>query len=502
MTGQKFPSSSKTSLLRWALRIVCALMLLPVVFFAILSLINMYDPPLDLAIVAAIDATPSAVPDAENSYFVFFGLGMAPTDDPHQYGVNLVAENNAWMRIPGEGSVYMIAASRVADFEKFKANNKAAQSLSWRGVTRVCPEPRTNCLSIFAQKRAEIQALLADNAVRLSRYRSLYHYRYFNETLIDRPNLGLSTEFPSYGGAEHEAILAEIGLKAVDGSTEEALSYLATDTAYWRRVLAGANTLVPKALATTFVDRNYALLSEILAKHQSDQHLIVLVEPMLRPLSMEERDWGQSLTRIFQIVADGCLNFPTSLITNYRNVAFSSGGGSRIDWEVKKMLLLSPFSFKPHATVNLAYQQLQNELLAAAAPGNQFLYSLHRSVDTNTTMAPGPRGLGIDDNYVGKSLAATAAMQTDSVLKYVALTHNLEGRMRLVRTQLELYRRQIPLETIDAYLEQSPPEFHDPYQMKPMHWDSTTRELWFDGIDRKSERKIPELDHRIAVRIY
>ncbi len=273
------------------------------------------------------------------------------------------------------------------------------------------------------------------------------------------------------------------------------------DTAYWRRVLASASTTLPKVLATTFVDRNYALLSEIAAKYRSDQHLTVRVKPMLTPLSMAERDWEQPFTHVFQVRADGYRNLSTSFITNIREVILHKSDGNQSDWEVKKIALLSPFLYRPHATVNVVHHRWKNVLLAAAAPGDKFLDAIRQVVDANATIAQVPRGLAMIDNYVGKSLAA--AETADSYLaSYVARVHNLEGRMRLVQMQLELYRQHVPAEAIEGYLEQSPAELRDPYLKKPMHWDSATRELWFDGIDSKSKSKIPELNHRITAHIY
>ena len=180
------------------------------VLLALVLLINLYDPDIDPRAATAMRATPSPASDEENAYFVLYGLGVAEGQDPHAHGVRFVVANNAWMR--------SVEAGQPVDRRDVEAMAKRNETVPWRGVTKdLCGEPRVGCLAAYIRHRPQIEKFARDNRLRLARYRSLYRYKYFHETTLNRV---YSNWLPGFAGAEHETVLAQIALKTVDGNVE------------------------------------------------------------------------------------------------------------------------------------------------------------------------------------------------------------------------------------------------------------------------------------------
>lgn len=477
----------KRTLLRWTLLLLGGLVALLVVVVVSFFLINTYDPPIDVAAAAAINTSPPPLPDAENSYFANFGLGVAANQDPHRYGVELVTKHNAWMRDHGQELRDQEVLMRMAR-EALEAM-KTPEALPWRSDARVlCPEPRLDCLAAYAKQRSKIRTLVANNPVRLARYRSLYRYRYFHETMTEDPYHVISPSI-YLAGFEHETVLAEIGLAALDGNVAKALHDLSEDTAYWRRVLAGAGILLPKLVAAAFLDRNYALLSEIAVRYRNRTQVFAAADPMMTPLSAEERSWRGPFISEFRRQADLFLSLPT----NNLNVGAFDMKMKALDWLPGSLL------YKPHATVNLLYRQYQSLLVIGVAAGDEFLEAVQHTRDVTAATVRIPR-LDMVYNPVGKVWLAFMP-PADAYPHYVTRVHNLDGRMRLVHLQLDIYRRRISLDEIESYLQQSPAELRDPYRKKPMCWDAAKRELWFEGINKRDRSENMALDYRIATRL-
>jgi hypothetical protein len=469
-------------------RIVLALALVisvPVVLVLAVALANLYDPPLDPGVQAAIDWNPPAVPDAENSYFDHLGFWVPPPADPHREGMAIVAENNARIlqRAREPRDYAALARAVTTDIE----SPSGRKTLAWRGGSpaSLCAARRGDCLADYARNRARIRGLAANNPVALARYRALYRYPHFQERLIERVNLGWSPS-PSFGGTARAVVLGEIGLKALDGRGEAAVRDLGRDITYWRRVLADAHTLLPKIIAVPYLDRDYVLLSEIAARYRDDGRVVALAQTLLAPLSAEERDWRGPVTDEIQRLADMFLHVPSQDL----GIGELDPG---LSW------IPSRLAYKPNATANLMCAYWNSVLSVAAEPAGRFRVAARQWRETLQETGAVPR-LGLLYNPVGKVFVSLLVPPPDYV-RYIAAQHNLDGRMRLVRLQLGLYRRHVGAAGIESYLKESPAALRDPYTGEPMRWDAALRELWFNGIDSGGKDNDFEPDRRITVRL-
>jgi hypothetical protein len=477
----------KRTPLRRVLLVLGVIVSVPVALLVLFILINLYDPALDPKAAEALKSAQPTVPDKDNAYFALFGIGVTPVQDPHQQGMEMVAKYNAWMRdAPGTPKDAEVLQKAFTARDQIM---KPTAVLPWRGDNEknLCNQPRLGCLTGYVHKRAQIDTLSQNNRVRLARYRSLYRYPNFRETIVERMSYG-GAPFADFAASEHDTSLAEIGIKAVDGRVEDALHGLSEDTAYWRRVLAGTNSTVTKAIATAFLDRNYALLSEIAATYKTQPQRLALAQPMLTPLSADERNWNWQVMSDFQQFADLLLNIPNE--TGMEGIDPEMWA---LDWLPQRLV------YKRRASVNLLYRQRQYGLTIATAPGDDYIGAIERTRDAVAATTRIPR-LDMIYNPVGKVLIAIAE-PSYLYARYAARSHNLEGKIRLVRLQIEMDRQHVPMDAIERHLETSPAELRDPYLKKPMRWDSTTRELWFDGVDPMGKGNPAELNHRIAVRI-
>jgi hypothetical protein len=441
-------------------------------------LINLHDPDLDPRAVALMRATPSPVPDADNAYFVLYGLGVAQGQDPHAHGIRFVAMNNVWMQSQDAGQ-----PSDRRDVEAMANQNKA---VPWRGATKdLCGKQREDCFATYSRHRPQIEELVRDNKLRLARYRSLYRYKHFRETMLNR----VGSWPPHLAGAEHETVLAQITLNALDGRVDGSLRELVTDTAYWRRVLAGASTLVSKSVASSILSRNYALASEIIARYPDRPNIGDHLVEMSRSLTSEEKDWKGVFASEFQWVV--------YMYASLRNHDGERGlfNDERRPWD---RLLLKMF-YSPNATINLQ-NGYSEKLQALADKPAHALADIARQVDNDFGEITNAFRADMVYNPVGKILAAIGAQSPQRYARYIARTHNLDGSVRLLRVQLDINRKKVAAKNIGLYLERSSVDLLDPYRSKPFRWDYSRRELWFEGIDPKSEGLLTA-DQRIAVRI-
>lgn len=448
-------------------------------FVALVLLINLYDPVLDPNAAAAMNAAPSLVPDKENAYFVLYGLGVAEGQAPHAHGVRFVTENNAWMR--------SVEAGKPIDRRDVEAMAKQSETIKWRGVTQdLCGEQRVDCLSGYVRNRAQIEKFARDNRVRLARYRSLYRYKNFSETSLNRIHLNW---LPNYAGAEHEEVIAQIALKAADGDVQGALRDLTNDTEYWRRVLAGASTLVSKSIASNFLIRNYALASQIVARHRDRPGIMVYLAGMLRPLTSEEKDFKGAFSGEFQ--------WGAHMYATLRNQQSEHGfftGESRL-WDRAASSML----YKPNATINLQYQWVARMQALTDAPAHSLAETVQQ-IDGDFGKFTNPFRVDMVYNPVGKILVAIGASSPQSHARYISRVHNLDGYMRLLRMQMDIYSKKVAVKDVGSHLERSPADLFDPYRNQPFRWEPTKRELWFEGINPKSENNVTT-NQRIGVRI-
>ncbi|GEM_PF-6060067 len=446
--------------------------------FVFLVLINLYDPDVDPAALAALRIAPATIPEADNAYYAQIGLGVAASESPHRYGVRAMAARHAWGEMhPG------IPESRS---EEITALDKENETLRWKGNIKFsCAEPRTDCLSVYAKYRTDIQQLRRDNRVRLARYRALYRYAGFQEVPTN-VFLGGPASSP-YN--ERNVTLALIALTAIDGDPAGAVHALAVDSAYWRRVVAGAQCIITKMIGVAYLDQNYALLAEITSRYHGQSDILAAAQPMAKPLTVAELDWTPAFNGESRMLASFILN----MLASDKDAREYYKAEHTSFWESAVQALF----FKPRATVNL-HCRITADLLPIATARADALKAVTESARDSVSDLTGVFSFGMVYNPVGKMLVSIGSDMAPMYAKYVARAHNLDGRMRLLILQRDLYRRGVATDNVEKYLATTDVSLYDPYRNQPMRWDASAHEIWFNGIPRNYEALDPGL--RIAVR--
>jgi hypothetical protein len=432
--------------------------------------INLIDQRIDPAAVSALDFSAQApIADAENAYYALYGFRAAASADPHAAGIAFVTSANSRKERAVPEAV------------------RAPEELKFIGSTEeLCKQRRENCLRQYRAKQGDIRKLARRNSVLLDRYRALYRYPAFQETLDKR---FLDTSFPPFPGDEHRVELALIGLAALDGETESALRALAADTLFWRRVLERTNTLITKMIATSFLDQNFALLSEIVQRYQHQPGVLSSAKIMVAPLTAAERSCAEAFRAEYAWQAG---LFVAASEGHFDDTGLFDENPSVMGRALTRLML------QPNATINLLLSHYQTTVRIAEASAEELVEMsdmLAREEEQVTDIIR----WDMVYNPVGKVLAAISAPSTYAYARYAGRVHNLDGRMRLVALQLALYEGRVPDGRIANTIAARPAAYHDPYRNAAMTWDPKRRAILFWGIGRKGPGL--KLDQEIAVRL-
>lgn len=445
-----------------------------------LSLINLHDQKRDPRAADAMLPIPATVADEANAMFAMMGAGIPDGEDPQTFGSRYVEASNQRLLALDEGKPY--------DPGELQAMDRRNQSVPWVGETRdLCGKDgkdRVDCLHDYAAHRSEIQKLARDNKLRLARYRALYRYPGYADRMLNR----FATADPDMQGPEHETVLAQIAIAAADGNPDGAAQDLVTDTQFWRRVLAGADTIITKSAAASHLARNYALASEIAARYKSRSTLTAALVPMTAALTPGEKDWSAAINAEFQRQACSygqIVNEPTHwTIRGLRNT---------LEGLVAKALL------RPDDSINRSYKYFDTLQSLNTVPAHNLIdrtRTLHRDIGKTVGIVR----LDLAYNPLGKILLARDAAAPETIARHIARTHNLDGAVRLLTLQLEINARKLPLKDIGAFVVKASGTLYQPFDYAPMHWKADSRELSFRGIDPYGKGKLT-LEMPIAVKL-
>jgi hypothetical protein len=446
----------------------------------VLSLVNLRDRALDPRAADAMPPAPTTVADEANAMFAMYGPGIPDGEDPQAFGRRYVEADNQRMLARDEGKPY--------DPSELKAMDQRNQSVPWVGETRdLCGKDgkdRSDCLHDYAAHRGEIQKLARDNKLRLARYRALYHYPGYADRMLNR----LAPAYPDMQGPEHETVLGQLAIAVADGNPDAAAQELAADTQTWRRVLAGAGTIVTKSVAASHLAGNYALASQIAARYKSRSTLTALLAPMTAALTPKEKDWKAAIDGEFQRQAHlygQVVNAPIHWTIRGWRDAFAG--------------LAAKALLKPDDSINRCFRYFDTLQSLNTVPAHYLIdkaKALHRDFMKTGDI------LRVDFVYnpFGKTLLGIGAPAPEAIARTIAGTHNLDGAIRLLSLQLEIFNAKLPLKDTGAFVVKASGTLYQPFDYAPMRWNAESRELSFQGIDPQGTGELAR-DLPIAVKL-
>lgn len=470
------PVPMKVRILRYAAYILAV----PVALAVLLSLINLHDQKLDPRAADAMRQVPTTVADEANAMFAMYAPGIPDGDDPQTFAHRYVEANNRRMLAIDEGKPY--------DQGELNAMDQRNKSVPWVGETKnLCGKDgkdRVDCLHDYVAHRSEIQMLARDNKLRLARYRALYAYPGYADRMLNR----IATAYPDRLGPEHETVLGQLAIVAADGNPDAAAQDLVTDTQFWRRVLAGAGTIITKSVAANHLASNYALASQIIARYKSRPGFAARLAPMTAALTPEEKDWKAAINGEFQRQA-----------FRYRQAV-----NEPFHWNIRRWRdafggLAAKAVLKPDDSINRSFEYFDTLQALNTVPAYHLIdktNALHRDFAKTVDSVR----LDLAYNPFGKILLASGAASPETIARTIARTHNLDGAVRLLNLQIEIYGGKVPLKDIGTFVVKASGTLYQPFDYAPMRWNAESRELSFQGIDPYGKGELAR-DMPIAVKL-
>lgn len=452
----------------------------PVALAVVLGLINLNDRKLDPRAADAMLPAPTTVADQTNAMFAMLGPGVPDGEDPQAFGRRYVEASNQRMLASDEGKPY--------DLSQLKAMDQQNKSVPWAGETKdLCGQDgkdRVDCLHDYVAHRSEIQKLARDNKLRLARYRALYAYPGYADRMLHR----VASAYPDMQGPEHETVLGLLAIQAADGNPDPAAQELATDTQFWRRVLAGADTVFTKSVAASHLARNYALAARIAARYKSRPSLMARLAPMTAALTPAEKDWKAAINGEFQRQA-----------YRYGQVANAPLHWNLRGWRDAFAGLAAKALLQPNHSVNRSFRYFGTLQSLNTVPAHKLIdaaRALHPHFVKKAAILRPDRAY----NPYGKILLATSAAAPETIARHIARTHNLDGAIRLLNLQLRIYAGQVAVKDVGAFVVRASGTLYQPFDYAPMHWNAESRELSFQGIDPYGQGELTR-DMPIAVKL-
>lgn len=438
----------------------------------LLVAINVVDQDLKPEIIAFADLSNDDVPEESNGYFAWVGLSAPSGENPHALGVKVVAQVNEQL-----DSIPMEIIKTDALF--------GSQQLKFKGsVSGLCGRDSKGCLDRYRSKIGDIRYALRENRILLERYRALYNYPLFRETILPRIIAPIFAE---------PAILASLSraqqaIVALEGKPRTALQNLRDDTVYWRHVLEQSRGLISRMLAVATIYGNAQLISEIVATVPLDGQTLAIAADAVRPLAAS----GYDLSKVFRYeFAHGMHVFAHASVYSDQPCL------SDVPWSYCLLQKLADSMFlKPNATINLHYETYRDATALNRLPLPDFIKTVRARRADEESQSDWPWSWHFAYNPVGKIYSSMSSSIYDS---YTGRIHNLDGFLRPVSLQIAIKQTAIRDADIPKFLGRVRPELHNPYTGEPMQWDNQNRTLYFNGMNEKTDEEL--LGKRIELRL-
>ena len=424
------------------------------VLLALFIGINAFDEKLDPGAAAVLNAQPT-VKAEDNAYFYWEGMYTAASNDPSEIGKKCV-----FAQIKASQSVLSDPNSvpECHEQNEFKPINGKLIACDWR---------QKPCLKQYVEQRPTIDKLAAQNRILMERYGRLLEFKQFENT---RP-FPLLTVFPKAPPTTlYQAISAT---QLQDGDSSGFIRRTQTETRFYRMVLSGESSLIPKMIGLAWLERSARLVSDavlaypILAQKNQAQLLEIT-----RPMNVAERSLGKTMEGEFRFSVSLMHSIPTDKFSLLERLSY-------------------PMVYKQNATDNNYYHDMTIWRDLSQLPTEQYLDAEKRALERLNPWRDSY--IHLVYNPMGKVLTGIG---TADYASYPRRIIDADGLLRLVSLQIQIAAQKIPESGITAFLKSADPQFRDPYTGHAMQWDKT-RGLYFHGY---SER-ITDKDGFVSVKL-
>jgi hypothetical protein len=422
------------------------------VFYLLIFLgLALYDETLQTDVAEFLKVPPASVPDAENAYFAQLGFSAPPGTDINSFGL-------AKYRKTLDES----AKKRAGNIQEVPTKGGDSSQISFKGKEL----PNDKLYQFATDPSSTLDILAKDNAELLARYHALRQYRHIEEPggnghYQDVP----IPAFTPIRSSQSLTLLLALR-SAQEGKLDEALAGLADDMTYWRGILRQTHTLIGKMIAIACIQREYQVLSELIAHHDLSDRQRIQVRALLPPWKSDDANFGEAARYEARYVTESLFaSLPTHGLLGGLFLKKNASMNTLVRFHIENSRIS-----KLTAEVfyrSLAVQQKDQKELARLHP--DFLY-----------------------NPVGAILNSIAVPQLSS---YFSRFHDLEAKRRMVLVHLMAREQGIGHDGMPKLLKESGREFANPYTGQPMQWNEGKKSIVMDSIPSqgKAEQRRVEL---------
>lgn len=423
------------------------------IFAAILALlaINRKDDPLQPEVEQALNWQLPANALNDNGFIILLGMDAPEAADPYEAGKSM---------LQAQVEHYKQQASSRQWPDEWPPCCKMS---SFRGSRNFCSYREQNCVEHYLAHRDELTNIVAGNKKYMQRYAAILMAKNFVEVVPPSVDSSMPDWIPLVHAAEVNRALAV--MEIADGNKQQGMRRLEQNLRFARGLVASTNLLVGRGVALAMFKKDARILSELVEKHPDlakEQALAVLLEPISgAEFGMRQVFEGEKLRLLNALRVS-----PEPQVPSF----FSPSTWGT--WFYAKTWL-------PNSTMNLnnaIFEALSG--VADASADKQDVAVTQYEQKKSELM-----GYGIVDffrfrNPAGKLLVEVAAPEyTD----YIERQHDTDGYIRLVALQLKLAADEVPESRIAEVINNSGPEYRNPYTLKPMDWDPTAGVISFTG---------------------
>ncbi|MDD4964116.1 MAG: hypothetical protein PHI11_09400 [Gallionella sp.] len=330
----------------------------------------------------------------------------------------------------------------------------------------VCDLEAQHCLRLANQHPEQLQQALAAQPELVARYIAARQFPQFSESTGKQS----IDPYPNFSAAFRAQTLrhAQIALWVEAGKMDAVLAELTEDMAFQRRCLTGAQTLIGKMVTLAALQRDYVLLADLMRAKPSEMAAQqAKVHALLIPLTATERDMLPAIRHEFRMLSAALRSFKyESLREEWAQAAVWI---DTIRAPLMENLLLR------NASINRLYQLEQaDEALARALPQ-------HFAQKQAEARALSIQLSDVDWRYiynpVGKWLVELSRVDYH---RYIRRPHELDAFIRLMILQQQITDMNITEANLPAFLNNSAPELHNPFNGQPVSWDADRHELFIE----------------------
>lgn len=416
----------------------------------------------------AIQTLPKITQDKDNGYLALVGMIAPEGEDIFDYGrqwVETYAAANTSAAIDlAEGS-FISGKSRSGEI-KFKGNSDD-----------LCDPTKVSCISrAKGNSASRWKSLADDNKIFVARGQRIAETTRYEESYL--PPLGIVSRAPSYHSDAHLLALNLIAVDVAEGQIGNAIAALESRITFDRRALLGSHGLINAMLSAAWLRQDFALLAEIVGTRSPE---LIEQKPILLRMT-EPLTLGQIRDTALRMHEGGARQAVSLFSTSYYPMQENMYGESVEDGLPTRMMkkILAPLH-KHQATQNLV-ANIESPFLPRL---KEFMPEMVDSwierdaMYKQITLDAALFSWDVLYNPVGKFNVYMYGVGHGFMDRYTVRVSDLAGIINLARLQIEVVTEGVKDSDLPAYIS-SKDEFNNPYTSKPMGWDYSARQLYFD----------------------